>query len=782
MFAKIALLFPPYSVLTYALPDAFPPEFWRKGTRVCVPLGKQIRSGYIVSADQRSDLPSGTVIKSVVWPLEKEPVLNEELADLARDLAARQGAELGSVFGHVLPAELKSGDFRLFWRGAIYDPGRVGIMNADSYREMALAFARGEATFAEKRRRASENDIIRLKIDPPWPLRPAAKKQIALLDFIHEKGWVTREQISQKFGPGCNALLKKALEAGYVDFQEDKEKEAFRGLDADFKLSGEQEKAAREFGAALASDRPECRLLYGVTGSGKTAVYLRLVRECLARGKSALLLAPEAALAHKLYADAASVIPAEDLYLYHGYQTSRSRSDLFAALASSREPKLVVGTRSALFLPLHNPGCVILDEEHDSSFKQDEGFVYHAKEVAWFRMQKNSGLLILGSATPDIKTFYAAKIGAIPRTDLKSRVSGASLPPVELTNIGALSGKAAAGTIKATAEGLSLLSPYCEEALRECARKGEQAVILLNRRGYAPMIYCLNCAKILRCPHCEIGLSYHKSAKKLICHYCGYTAPYPSPCPDCRRANFLAVGEGTEKIAERLETIAGREILRLDRDNTRRPGKIDEILNDFRANRSPFLVGTQMLSKGHHFPNVTLAVVADGDIGLNMPDYRATERAFQLLIQAGGRAGRGEKPGRVLIQTRNVNHYCWKYVLNSDYEGFYKEELARREKKLYPPFVKLALLRFSFPQNDARAADSITELRPWIRREGERAGAIVLGPAPSPLAMLRGMRRFQCVIKSGEWQNIRELYFKLLKQPFAGRLKIFLDLDPVNML
>ncbi|MBD5607321.1 MAG: primosomal protein N' [Desulfovibrio sp.] len=782
MFAKIALLFPPFATLTYGLPRYFPDGFWKVGMRAAIPLGKQIRCGYIVSIDEKSDLPPETACKNILWPLEREPILNEELLALANDLSARQAAPLGSVFGHMLPTELKSGDFR-FRKGAeIFDLERIMALDEDWRVRLATALVKGEGEFEARRRNSSAEEALEVKIDPPWPVRPAAKRQIALLDFLHEKGFATRRQLAQNFGAGYADALNKLLAAGYVGFLDEVEREIAPIEVADFALTAEQKKALDAFESALNSEEAECRLLYGVTGSGKTAVYLELIKKCLASGKSVFLLAPEIALAHKLFADAARVFPRGIPRLYHGYQFSGARSDLFRGLAATREASLIVGARSALFLPVHTPGLIILDEEHDASFKQDEGFPYHAKEVAWFRMQKNRGALILGSATPDIKTFYSARSGQIPVSILSSRVSGRALPPVELVNIGAGTGKISPGTIQAGAEGVGLLAPESEKALIECLDRGEQAVVLLNRRGYAPMIYCLDCAKVLRCPHCEIGLSYHKSSKKLMCHYCGYSAPYPSPCPDCHRANFLPIGEGTEKIAERLETIAGREILRMDRDSARRKGKVDEILEDFRANRSPILVGTQMLSKGHHFPNVTLAIVADGDIGLNLPDYRAAERTFQLLVQAGGRAGRGQKAGRALIQTRNVNHYCWKYVLNSDYEGFYEEELARRRKKLYPPFVKLAILRFSFPRADEAAFAAVQETRAFVRKEGARLGVAALGPVPSPIPLLRGMRRFQCLLKAQDWKNIRALYFKIISRPAPARLKIFLDLDPVNML
>ena len=312
--------------------------------------------------------------------------------------------------------------------------------------------------------------------------------------------------------------------------------------------------------------------------------------------------------------------------------------------------------------------------------------------------------------------------------------------------------------------------------------QGDQAVILLNRRGYAPLMYCIDCGKVARCPHCDIGLTYHKGRERLVCHYCGYSVPFPSPCPSCKGLHFHPMGQGTERVEEYIGTLLppGGRVLRLDRDSTRRPGRMEEILESFARQEAQVLVGTQMLSKGHHFPHVTLAVVADGDIGLNLPDYRAAERTFQLLVQSSGRAGRGEKPGQVIIQTRDVNHYCWQYVKNGDYEGFYDYEIALRKRRRYPPFINLALLRISYPMDWADGPTQLARITALLRSESK--GVTVLGPAPAPLPLLRGRRRFQCLLKAGDWQSIRALYAVLLPLASPPNLRISLDIDPVNML
>jgi primosomal protein N' (replication factor Y) len=553
--------------------------------------------------------------------------------------------------------------------------------------------------------------------------------------------------------------------------------------EAPFVLSDEQQKAldgyCKEMDRLLQGEKKNSvHLLFGITGSGKTAVYLEVAYACFQRNRSAMLLAPEVAIALKLRRDAEQRFPGTPIFFYHGYQSQQHRERIFRLLASRKTPCLIIGTRSALFLPVPPLGAIILDEEHDGSFKQEDRLPYQAKEVAWERAMRHNALLLLGSATPDIKTFHAAMQGIFPLAKLTYRPGCSSLPAIELVDIKNLPTS-------------RILSPQSIAALRETVSKGEQAVVMLNRRGYAPLMYCLDCGTVVRCPHCDISLTYHKKREQMVCHYCGHTHHHPSPCTKCGSINFLPMGEGTERLEEQLaqEELLdvlppGGKILRLDRDNTRRPGQLEEILASFAKQEAQVLVGTQMLSKGHHFPNVTLVLIVDGDMGLNIPDYRSAERTFQLLIQASGRAGRGEKPGKVLIQTRDIHHYCWKYILRGDYEGFYQHEITLRQQKHYPPFVKLALIRLSYPWNWQKGKIFIQHFSTTLQKYGRDRRVSVLGPAPAPLSRLQGRIRVQCLVKAEDWQKIRIVYAATLQD--LGRLpneiRISLDLDPVNML
>lgn len=784
MFANINLLSAPYSTLEYSLPSAFPESFWQQGLRVLIPVAKTLRVGVIQDLLPVSNLPKGITSRPIVFPLELAPIVDSGLMRLVCDLAKRQAISPGQCLGHVLPAGLRKPALKVVWAADRQKQNlngrQIAAMEPAQFTALVHALLAGDAQIIKSTASAAELEIYSLAIDPPWPVRPAATRQLALLDFLYNSGPASRARLFRQFGQDLANPLQKLLASGYIklDLAEAGE-EAMPLLpppDPEFELNAEQQAALAELCGLVKSDDPAIRLLYGVTGSGKTAVYLGLVRACLAENKSCLLLAPEVALAHKLYRDIKIACPDTPHYLYHGYQHPARREETFRAVASQKQPCLVVGTRSAMFLPLARPGLIILDEEHDGSYKQDDTLPYHAKELAWVRTKDSGGLLLLGSATPDIRTFHAARQGAIRQLNLRKRVSGAQLPPVELVKLPIGAGLISSGT------GSSLLSSECETALLDCLKRDEQAVILLNRRGYAPQIYCLSCEKTLKCPSCQIGMAFHKGIRRLVCHYCGYSLPWPSPCPECGDTNYLPLGEGTEKITERLEAIAGRPVLRLDRDSARRTERIDEILTDFGAGVSPFLVGTQMLSKGHHFPNVTLVVVADGDIGLNLPDYRAAERTFQLLVQSAGRAGRGLKPGRAIIQTRNPDHYCWRHILNYDYEGFYAAELALREKFRYPPFTHLGLLRISFPLGDDDAASAVKEIGRELRSRARSMGMELLGPAPAPMPVINGRKRIHCLMKASGWQPMRDLWLIARSHKAAARLRMILDLDPVNML
>lgn len=788
MNAVVTLLVPPFADYTYSLPDEFPTNFWKVGLRVAVPLGHgPLRAGIIRNLTDK--IPDKLRLREVCWPLEDVPLLSPTLLSLLEDLAHRQCAKFGAAIALLLPflKETRVSLHRLDLagcrkRGAIFSLQALCRSDIPLKKVLAGELVRGRARMLPPRQDAAKGEVCVLTAAAPWPLRPYATLQRKALEYLSFHGSSNRRTLIRELGARGAEVIAQLVHAQLVRVEtapaEDRAEAINEALLAPsenntFELNSDQLKAAANLEAALVQGIPAYRLLYGVTGSGKTAVYMAAARKALSLGRSVLLLAPEVALAHKLRRDCVQALPGANIIFYHGYQGQAKREATFRSLSVMQTPCIVVGTRSALFLPVPATGLIILDEEHDASFKQDDHVPYQSKEVAWFRATKEKALLVLGTATPELKTWYAAENGLLPVLRLPSRISGRKLPPVELVDISQQKMNSGEGT---------QLADESIQALDQTVSRGEQAVILLNRRGFAPLIYCPDCRKTLTCPNCAVSLSYHKDEGRLMCHYCGYSVPFPAPCPTCHNMNFLPVGEGTEKLAEYLDTRFHCGVLRLDRDSTRREGAMEQILSAFAHHEAGIIVGTQMLSKGHHFPDVTLALIADGDLGLSMPDYRAAEKTFQLLVQSAGRAGRGDKPGRVLIQTRDTLHYCWQYIRNADYEGFYKDEIERRKKYCYPPFIRLAMIRFSFERDNLAADAAMQELSVFARSQAKKDGIFLLGPVPAPIAYVSNRKRYQCLIKSTDWQSARQLYFAISNRPEASRLRLQLDLDPITML
>lgn len=786
---SIAIPSPPYEALTYTVPAWMDPAALRPGLRVLAPLGRSLRIGVLLARVEAG--PAGVTLKDLLWPVEAAPLLDPAALRLMAELARRQMEPPGRILESLLPAGLRSS--RLVFR--VYDsrfpasltPAALRALPEDLKARLWAAWEEGRVAVAPRTRAAREVEALELAADPPWAVRPGAARQTEILEYLFDHGRTPRRRLLADLGPAAAPALRSLLTRGLVKLAtaaDDAEQDAAVGPlppengegnaeGCAYVLTPGQAAALADLSAALDKDRARPRLLFGVTGSGKTLVYLRLAEQALAAGRSVLLLAPEVALAVNLARAARKYFPDREVRLFHGYQAPARREAVFRDLAAASGPQLVVGARSALFLPLRDLGLVVLDEEHDGSFKQEERLSYSAKEVAWFRARETGALLVLGSATPDLKTFHAADRGDLVRVEMSGRVGESRLPGVELVDI------------RAHPADLGPFAPQTAAALRAVVEVGDQAVVLLNRRGYSSLMYCKGCAAVARCPDCDIGLTFHKARERLLCHYCGRAEPFPRVCPACGNATYHPMGQGTEQAAEALAQALppGTGVLRLDRDSTRRPGRLEEILSDFAAGKARVLVGTQMLSKGHHFPDVTLVVVADGDIGLNLPDYRAAERTFQLLVQVSGRAGRGGKPGKVLIQTRNPGHYCWSFVQAGNYRGFYAAELDKRKRFLYPPFSRLGLVRISHPADLEDGRERVLALARILGPLGREHAVRILGPSPAPLPMLRGRKRYQCLLKAPDWNAVRAVY-AAIRDALAGPgdLRAELDLDPVNML
>lgn len=780
---QVTLVSPPYEAWTYERPSHFPDL--SPGQRVIIPFGKSHRAGIVIGPTDEA--PEGVDIKPMIWPLERSPILSPDYVDMAVNLAARQMVHSGRIFEIALPRGLRTAavtfkvDKHMTERKlpASVRPSDIVRYGAEDREALFDLWENGRMRVRINARKEAEERFVSLESDPPWAVRPNAKRQLRLLEHLLENGPQSLYSLRHSLGDWAPDVAVKLESAGIVRLGEltadsmAEVDEAARGAGAgecEYTLTDEQQVALDEMGASMEDGR--AHLLHGVTGSGKTVLYLELARKCLEDGRSVMLLAPEVALACQLYRTVAERFPDIKTIFYHGYQSPKKREMAFRDVAGEQAPVVVVGTRSSLFLPVAKLGLVVLDEEHDESYKQEERLAYHAKEVAWFRTDRADGMLLLGSATPDVKTFHAAGKGLIAKSVLKERVGDSVLPGVELVDI-------------TDQQGGKPLSPKTEEAVANAVKAGEQVIVMLNRRGYSPVMYCTDCTETVKCPECEVGMTYHKGRERVVCHYCGLSYAYPLLCQKCGGSNLIPMGEGTERLEEVLQEQLpeGTKVLRLDRDATRRQERLEEILGAFRRKEAQVLVGTQMISKGHHFPGVTLVVVADGDLGLNLPDYRSAERTFQLLVQVAGRAGRGENPGKVLIQTRNPNHPIWNEVVGGDYAGFYDREISRRTVLRYPPFSRLALVRISFSVKYADGPAAVSLMGEVLCEQGRSLGVDVLGPAPAPLSMLRGRKRFNCLVKSDDWAKVRTLYATMSRaNPNPKQVRTSLDLDPLTTL
>jgi primosomal protein N' (replication factor Y) len=591
--------------------------------------------------------------------------------------------------------------------------------------------------------------------------------------------------------PRASELCKQLQSAGLVEVEERVAiRDALAELDADDPsslnqlagrreppvLTDEQEQALTPMLAAL-SQGYRGFLLHGVTGSGKTELYLRLIATALAQKKSALVLVPEIALTPQLAARFVARFGPKVAVLHSGLSPGQRADAWRRILQEDGEVRIALGPRSALFAPLSNLGVVIVDEEHDASFKQQEGVRYHGRDVALVRAQRAGAVAVLGSATPSLESLALSRRGKLTLLSLHKRATGVPMPSVEIIDL--------KKHILSPEQGL--LSTPLERALAETLGAGEQALLFLNRRGYATFLLCKACGNPLQCRHCAVTLTWHKARERLLCHYCGYNEAPTEICPSCQTPTVIRLGLGTEKLAEQIAArFPAARIARLDRDTSSGPSGLTPLLSAMHRREIDILIGTQMLAKGHDFPGVTLVGVVLADTGMGLPDFRASERTFQLLAQVAGRAGRQGRAGRVLIQTYNPEHPAVTSAVEHDFNGFAEMELAAREALGYAPSMRIGLLRLDGkdPLEVRRGAEAVA------RRTSEeitRTGApvSVQGPVEAPLSRLKDRTRWQLLLRGKTPQALRAVLWAALRVPKSelGRgVRIHADVDPASTL
>ena len=542
----------------------------------------------------------------------------------------------------------------------------------------------------------------------------------------------------------------------------------------DYQLTEAQERVLAELDQPLRAHAYAPFLLHGVTGSGKTEVYIRAMRVALGLGRSALMLVPEIALT-PVFSRRLRMHFGDKVAIFHSSLSPGERFDEWTRVRNG-EARIVIGTRSAVFAPTKDLGLVIVDEEHESTYRQQDSPHYNARDTAIVRAQKESAVVILGSATPSLETFHNASTGKYRYLELPDRLGNRPMAVAEIIDM---------REVFSRHQKPRVFSDELLKSIEETHQKGEQSIILLNRRGYSSFVLCRSCGESIQCPNCDVTLTYHRSEAVIICHYCDHREAAPQKCPSCEGKYIYYVGEGTEQIEMMLAKLFPTlRIARVDRDTTARRGAFERSLIDFGDGKIDMLVGTQILAKGHDFPNVTLVGVVSVDAGLALPDFRAAERTFQLLTQVAGRAGRGDRAGKVLIQTYHPYHYALRHASAQDYAGFYQEEIRHRQNHTYPPFVALASLLVHGP-DIVRVRSEAVELRKELDRANSERSARILGPAPAPLARLKGEYRVQLLIKCRNRHQLRKIIddaLKALNERNVSLRSINVEIDPVSIM
>jgi primosomal protein N' (replication factor Y) len=596
-----------------------------------------------------------------------------------------------------------------------------------------------------------------------------------LLKFDGEMLFTELIEIADVGASSINTLAKHGiLEIFVQEVMRDPLKDAKIPDILDLTLTGEQEKVLFEIEAALKIEKYKAFLLHGVTGSGKTEIYIRAMKHALDDGKSSMMLVPEIALT-PVFSRRLRAVFGDEVAILHSNLSTGERFDEWRRIRRG-SARIVIGTRSAVFAPLQTLGLLIVDEEHDGSYRQHEAPYYNGRDVAVVRANFARAIVVLGSATPALETFHNAQTGKYEYLRLPNRIGNRPLAKAEIVDMRQV--------FKSNGKDVSF-SQNLVEAIEETHAKGEQSIILLNRRGFSQFVLCRSCGETIRCRNCDITLTFHKRESRLICHYCNHRERVPHNCPECKSHFLYFMGEGTEQIEDMLKRkFSHLRIARVDRDTTSKRREMENVLESFSDGEIDMLVGTQMLAKGHDFHNVTLVGVISVDAGLALPDFRSAERTFQLLTQVAGRAGRGSLQGKVLIQTYYPEHYALKHAQTQDYDAFYAEEIEFRRKLAYPPFVALASIMIKHT-NYNYAFDNAQILKDCLQKANKENLCRILGVAPAPLARLKNEFRLQILVKAANRSKLREILdFGLhdAQEKFCDLKIINVEIDPINLL
>ena len=703
-------------VFDYSVPDCFLDKI-KLGIRVKVPFGKMELEGFVVEIKGSSDVE----VKDILDVIDDEAILNSELLELGKKMQEDTLSTLISCYQIMLPKALKAKN------------GQVINKKFDTY------YYLNKDIVCYGKLSTSQEKIINLCMEKEFVLR----KELVDISLSSLNTLIKK-----------NILLEKKLEHYRLSYNEK--------IEPKKELTNDQKSVVDE---VLANTGYFPYLLFGVTGSGKTEVYMELIEDALNKGKTSIVLVPEISLTPQMVLRFQKRF-GDNIAAIHSALSDGEKYDEWRRIVKG-EAKIVIGARSAIFAPLNNIGMIIIDEEHSDSYKQDDSNPrYNAKDIALLRGKYHNCPVIMGSATPSLEIFARAKKGVFKLLELPNRINGKSLPHINIVDMNEMISKTKGH-----------FSPVLLEAISARLLKNEQIILLLNRRGYSSFVTCKNCGYTFKCPNCDITLTYHKSSRTLRCHYCGYGTKVYDTCPECHEKSINDLGVGTEKVEEELNKLFPEtRILRMDFDTTSRKGMHEKMIKAFKNHEYDILLGTQIVSKGLDFDNVTLVGVINADTSLNIPDFRSSETTFSLLAQVAGRAGRSDKEGEVIIQTFNPEHYAIQYTKKHDYLGFYNREMSIRRELKYPPYYYICYVKISGKDNKYIYEESLKITKLF---HNKLINMIILGPSPCTIFKLNNIYRYGIILKYKKDEDLREVLNKVIEHYKDNRnIKIDVNFNP----
>ena len=697
---------------SYNVPDLLKDNI-KIGMRVTVPFGSQTLEGFVLSLKKEKE----DNLKDIISLVDSYPVLNKELLSLGRYIKDETLCTLIQAYQVMLPKALKA------------KKKTVVPLKYEKY-----IYLNKDININDYKLNNTQTDIINILLKEEKVL----KSKLTSISSSSVKTLLNK-----------NIILEEEKEVYRLNIKNDKT--------LNFSLSLKQDEIYKEIKKGFNTNTTY--LLHGITGSGKTNIYIKLIEDVIKQGKTAIFLVPEISLTPQIIDKFTSFF--DDVAVFHSGLSDGEKYDEYRKIREGKV-NIVVGARSAIFTPFENIGIIIIDEEHSSTYKQENTPRYNAISVAKERAKYHNCPLVLGSATPSLESYARAEKGVYKLLTLSERYNKMNPPKVEIIDMN-----------KEFKSSNGYISNTLLKEIEKVLESNNQVILFLNKRGYSSLVSCISCGFTYKCPNCDITLTYHKSSNMLRCHYCGYATKKDNTCPSCHE-EFKEYGMGTEKLEEEIkEKVKNAKVLRMDIDTTTRKNAHDKIIKSFMNKEYNILLGTQMIAKGLDFPSVTLVGVINADISLNFPDYRSSENTFDLLNQVSGRSGRGTDPGKVLIQTFNKDHYAIKYNINNDYVGFYKEEMGIRRKLGYPPYYYICLIKV-ISKDYEKASDTSINISKYLRENIKND--IVLGPSCANIFKMNNEYRFQIIIKYKNIDNIRK-YVSFLNEHYFNNKKVRLEID-----